>query len=34
MAVERLPRPRARWLVADAELRAEVTQLLGKRVES
>jgi IS30 family transposase len=31
IAVERLPRPRARRLVADADLRAEVTQLLGKR---
>lgn len=31
IAAERLPRPRARRLLADAELRATVTQLLGKR---
>jgi hypothetical protein len=31
IAAERLPRPRTRRLLADAELRATVTQLLGKR---
>ena len=31
IAAERLPRPRTRRLLADADLRATVTQLLGKR---
>ncbi len=31
IAAERLPRPRRRRLLADAQLRATVTQLLGKR---
>ena len=31
LAAERLPRPRTRRLLVDAELRATVTQLLGKR---
>jgi transcriptional regulator with XRE-family HTH domain len=31
IAADRLPRPRTRRLLADADLRATVTQLLGKR---